>query len=220
MFELDHIFICVNEGAVEADHLVQFGLAEGSPNTHPGQGTACRRFFFRNAMLELLWVHDQTETGSDEIRPTHLLDRWRERSGDASPFGICVRPSELGHQDAPFLGWKYRPPYLPEDMSIHVADTAAVLAEPMLFYLAFAQRPDTLQSTQPLDHEIGFQEITGLRVTCPQRDSASSGVAALEHLNIATLVSGSEHCIEIEFDGRTQSNTMDFRPHLPLVFHW
>jgi hypothetical protein len=200
--------------------LVQFGLTEGASNTHPGQGTACRRFFFRNAMLELLWVKDQTEAGSDAVRPTHLLDRWLERSGNASPFGICLRPSQPIHQEVPFSGWKYRPPYLPEGLSIHVADNAAVLAEPILFYLTFAQRPDTLPSTQPLDHPIRFQEITGLRVTSPQSEPASSGVAALEHLDIATFVSGREHCIEIEFDGRTQSNTTDFRPHLPLVFHW
>jgi hypothetical protein len=34
-------------------------LTEGTPNIHPGQGTANRRFFFRNAMLELLWVNDE-----------------------------------------------------------------------------------------------------------------------------------------------------------------
>jgi hypothetical protein len=36
-------------------------MAEGEPNTHPGQGTACRRFFFRNAFLELVWVRDPAE---------------------------------------------------------------------------------------------------------------------------------------------------------------
>jgi hypothetical protein len=51
--EFDHMFICTQLGAPEADRLVAFGLSEGTPNSHPGQGTACRRFFFRNAMLEL-----------------------------------------------------------------------------------------------------------------------------------------------------------------------
>lgn len=58
-FELDHVFIWTAAGAPEADLLRDFGLTEGPPNVHPGQGTANRRFFFHNAMLELLWVHDR-----------------------------------------------------------------------------------------------------------------------------------------------------------------
>jgi hypothetical protein len=34
-----------------------------TPNRHRGQGTACRRFFSRNAALELLWV--ELENGPD-----------------------------------------------------------------------------------------------------------------------------------------------------------
>jgi len=47
--ELDHLFICVSIRAPEADRLAAFGLTEGTPNTHPGQGTACRRFFLGKA---------------------------------------------------------------------------------------------------------------------------------------------------------------------------
>ena len=50
--ELDHLFSLVPRKALEADRLVEIELTEGEPNTHPGQGTACRRFFFRNAYLE------------------------------------------------------------------------------------------------------------------------------------------------------------------------
>src|SRR5215475_2994823 len=56
--ELDHVFVCTAPGAPEAEKLVQFGLHEGPRNQHPGQGTACRRFSFANAMIELFWVSD------------------------------------------------------------------------------------------------------------------------------------------------------------------
>jgi len=56
--ELDHVFILCDEGAPEAAALLRIGIREGSGNTHPGQGTACRRFFFANAYLELVWVDD------------------------------------------------------------------------------------------------------------------------------------------------------------------
>jgi hypothetical protein len=42
-----------SKGAPEAEALLRVGLREGAGNTHPGQGTACRRFFFENAYLEL-----------------------------------------------------------------------------------------------------------------------------------------------------------------------
>lgn len=54
--EVDHVFVSASRGAPEARKLIELGLLEGSPNRHPGQGTANRRFFFANAMLELSWV--------------------------------------------------------------------------------------------------------------------------------------------------------------------
>lgn len=51
-----------------------FGLTEGTSNSHPEQGTANRRFFFPNAMLELLWVHDEHEAQSPLVAPTRLWE--------------------------------------------------------------------------------------------------------------------------------------------------
>lgn len=52
--EIDHIYICTETKAPAGNLLVEFGLEEGSSNVHPGQGTANRRFYFHNLMLELL----------------------------------------------------------------------------------------------------------------------------------------------------------------------
>src|SRR5262245_20497294 len=92
LMEFDHLFICTNSGASEADRLLEFGLTEGTRNIHLGQGTESRRFFFRNAMLEFLWVRDEREVQSDLISPTRLWERWRYRQTGYSPFGICFRP--------------------------------------------------------------------------------------------------------------------------------
>jgi len=67
--ELDHLFVCTTPGAPEAERLVQFGLHEGPPNQHAGQGTANRRFAFANAMIELFWVSD--ERGSKSKYQAH-----------------------------------------------------------------------------------------------------------------------------------------------------
>lgn len=41
--------------------LKNFGLTEGTSNRHPGQGTANRRFFFKNFFIELLWLENLEE---------------------------------------------------------------------------------------------------------------------------------------------------------------
>jgi hypothetical protein len=49
-FEFDHLFICTDVGADEAN----------------------RRFFCHNAVLELLWIHNPEEAKSKLIAPTRL----------------------------------------------------------------------------------------------------------------------------------------------------
>src|SRR5436309_1359806 len=136
MFELDHLFIWSDIGGPQADRLATIGLTEGEPNTHPGQGTACRRFFFRNAYLELLWMCDPAAAKSELVQPTGLWHRWTGQASGASPFGVCLRPARHQgggeHNDPPaipFRGWAYRPPYLPADLAIHVAE-AVPASEP------------------------------------------------------------------------------------------
>jgi hypothetical protein len=100
--ELDHVFVCASPSAPEAEEFVRFGLHEGLPNEHPGQGTSCRRFSFANAMIELIWVSDPRETQSEATRRTLLWDRWSAREGVASPFGVCVRLLILRTQNCRF----------------------------------------------------------------------------------------------------------------------
>src|SRR4051812_22018297 len=112
MLELDHVFVCTEPGAPEGDEVVRFGVSEGRSWSHPGQGTANRCFFFHNAMLELLWVHDAAEARSDATRKTRLFERWLDRREGSCPFGVCFRSSDIS-EAAPFAGWHYRPRYLP-----------------------------------------------------------------------------------------------------------
>src|ERR1035441_10453791 len=68
--------VCTAPGAPAGDQLVWFGLREGPSNPHPGQGTANRRFFFANAVLELVWVCDRSEEHTSELQSLrHLVCR-------------------------------------------------------------------------------------------------------------------------------------------------
>ena len=77
-----------------------------------GSGTACRRFFFHNAYLELLWVSDEGEARGESVEPLRLWERWRHQRTGFSPFGLALRPHD-GHtrRALPFDTWAYRPAF-------------------------------------------------------------------------------------------------------------
>jgi hypothetical protein len=213
--ELDHLFVCTAPGAPEAERLVQFGLQEGSPNQHPGQGTANRRFAFANAMIELLWVSDAAEAQSDGARRTLLWERWSGRENHTCPFGICLRPDDSQATEPPFPAWEYRPPYLPEPLCLHIGE--AGVEEPMWVYLSFMQRTQREQWFS--DHPIGIREITGLTLTSPALLRSAAAQRVVESGILATRI-GTAPLLEIEFDGHRRNQRADFRPHLPFVFKY
>ena len=134
--QLDHVFICCDVGAPEAQALLKLGLIEGARNTHPGQGTANRRFFFKGGFIELLWVANPAEAQSELAAPTRLWPRWAGRRSGSCPFGIAFSPAGAQVVPPPFETWDYRPGYLPAGKSIRFA-RATPLQEPELFYLAW-----------------------------------------------------------------------------------
>jgi hypothetical protein len=209
--QIDHIFIRVSPGGAEAELLRAFGLSEGSGNVHPGQGTANRRFFFANAFIELLWIADAKEVANAQTRPTRLRERLSAGDTDAvSPFGICFRPA------VPFATWNYAPAYLPPGMTIGIAD--APLSEPMWFCTSAGRAPEQFAADrrQPLDHAAGLGNITGLRCTMPSLAARSPAALA----SGIELEEGAAHLLEIRFDHAARGLSKDFRPALPLIFHY
>ena len=207
---IDHIFIRARPGAPEAAALTGFGLAEGSGNRHPGQGTANRRFFFANAFLELLWLEDAAEAQSETTRPTMLFERLSDPA--ASPFGICFRPAPGDDAALPFASWRYQPGYFPPGMVCDIA--LAPLAGPMWFHIAAGARPDALPAdrAQPLAHRVPLREITGVKVVQPHRLPPVAVPVTVEE--------GGVHLLELTFDGGVQGKSRDFRPVLPLIFKY
>ncbi|HEY9598644.1 MAG TPA: hypothetical protein V6D33_13335 [Cyanophyceae cyanobacterium] len=220
-FEFDHLFICTDVGAAEVDQLVCFGLVEGSSNQHPGQGTANRRFFFHNAMVEFLWVHNLVEAQSEATYRTRLWERWSNRDR-VCPFGICLRPSNSSGNAVAFSSWEYNPPYLPATLGIAVGNNSEVLTEPMLFQIPFGKRPDqaTPEKAQPLEHPIGLREITRVEVVSPVTTPPSPEFQAVLDTQQVKLRTGEDYHIELGFDEEAQGQQVDFRPGLPLIFSW
>jgi hypothetical protein len=221
-FELDHLFIWTEPGAPAAQRLIDFGLTEGPSNIHPGQGTANRRFFFHNAMVELLWVQDWAETQSALTAPTTLGDRWQQRGNTASSFGLCLRPQDPASTDLPFEGWAYHPAYLPAHLSVWIGDNATQLLEPFSFYLSFGQRPDAKAQGKrpPLDHPAGLKEISAVRLISPHVDHPSAQLQAIARTPGITVESGDPERMEIIFDQGNLGQLISFMPDLPLCFRW
>jgi hypothetical protein len=220
--ELDHIFICVSRGAEEASTLAACGLNEGKPNAHPGQGTACRRFSFRNGYIELLWVSNESETKSQATQPTYLWERWSGRASGSCPFGFGFRPNAHDVASPPFPAWEYHPPYLPESWSFQVATNCAVLTEPMLFYLPFVQRPDARPSSerQRVQHNAGLREITRVEMLSPSADNLSPALTSVLSAGLVQVRKGKEYLVEVGSDGESLGRAADCRPALPLVLNW
>ena len=217
--ELDHLFVRATLGAPEAALLRAFGLSEGSPNTHPGQGTANRRFFFHNAFIELLWIADESEASSEPTRRTQLHTRLGAVDG-VSPFGVCFRPSRAGEAVA-FDSWAYTPGYLPPGMQVDIA-ARSPLAEPMWFFLEGASAPDAAPAArrQPLGHAAAVRDISALTITVPGRQAWSPAALAAIATGKIRLAEGAGHLLEIVFDQGASGRVHDFRPALPLVFRY
>jgi hypothetical protein len=219
--EFDHLFIFTDVGAPVADQLVALGVLEGSSNIHPGQGTTNRRFFFHNAMLEFLWVHNPIEVQSADIQSTRLGERWANRDR-VCPIGICFRPAADFSNIPLFPSWDYQPPYLPKNWSIVVANNSDILTEPMLFQISFGKRPDTLslEKAQPLDHPVGWQEITRVEIISPVTTSPSPELQAALDSKQVKIRLGNEYYVELGFDGETQGQQLDLRSSLSLMMYW
>lgn len=221
-FEFDHLFICTDVGAEVADRLLMLGFVQGLSRVHPGQGTTNRCFFFQNAMLEFLWVHDPLEAQSEVIQKTHLWERWRDRKDGICPFGICVRPKPESVGTIAFEHWDYAPPYMPENLTIAVGNNSEVLTEPMLFQTPFGKRPDQqpIERRLPFVHPIGLQEITRAELVSPMAEHLSLEMRSVLKTDQLKIRFGDEYCIELGFDGESQGKQIDFRPELPLIIYW
>jgi hypothetical protein len=211
---VDHMFICTAARGPAAELLRQAGLTEGTPNRHPGQGTACRRFFFSNAMLELLWLEDEAESRSEQTYATKLWERFAP-GPTASPFGVILRPAPGYEPVCPWPSWSYRPPAMPGLELEIAADTD--LDEPMWCFMKTGRAPaEWPERLQPLDHPAGFREITRLLINCPDVKETSV-TRAMANNGVIALQTGVEHLLELQFDGGLRGTSQDFRPALPLI---
>lgn len=206
--ELHHFLVITDPDAPQADLLLAAGLIEGAGNDHPGQGTANRRFFFPNAMLEFVYLRDTDEARNGPGTGLRFADRY-EQDG-ASPFGLIVRP--IG--DAPditFSSWNYHADYLPPGKDFLVGDNSDLLEEPLCVC-----SPVGLPMMEPPAETVNSDlELTHLQLSLPV-DRPSATLETFVSSGPISLVTSAAHHMQLTFNNGSASIDYDFRPDLPL----
>lgn len=211
--KLDHVFILVKPEAQVADRLLEHGFREGPRNTHPGQGTANRRFYFANGMLEFIWVQDADEARTGPGQNLHFAERAEDPT--ASPFGVIFVPGKNNvSPNMPFPGWHYQPAYFPPPKGFHVGVNSHNIAEPLCFYFPF--HDPGVPRPQP---QRNPQAMTEIVICTPSTDT--EGVLELaSQCDRLSMRSGQEHLMEITLDDHGLGRTEDYRPAMPLILRW
>ncbi len=225
--ELDHIFIFTHHAEQVASTLQSFGLSEGTANVHPGQGTACRRFFFQNAYIELAWVINIDEIKKPVIERTKLWERSQYSLTHVCPFGLCFRTNQQPEQAVNLIfedGWRYYSIYLPEGQFANIASNEDFPAEPMLFEMPFfglAPKDYPLEKKQSLTHATGFHQLTKVSLALPPpiNDFSVAFRKVLQEGAIQVSV-GETYSATLEFDDGRQGELKDFNPLIPLRITW
>ncbi|MCJ8324570.1 MAG: glyoxalase-like domain protein [Rhizobiales bacterium] len=215
--EIDHIFICIEDPEKLAKILTEFGLTEGEPNSHIGQGTANRRFFFQNFCLELLFLQQVGRALSPLTARTTLHARLTDKSLDVSPFGICFRPSPNNIKVENYSTWQYFPLNIPKTFIIDIFD--APISEPLYEYMDFLT-PSSRQIHVQRRHSLGVKNLTSATIHTPFAKLDSELKQDLEKLEIIKFKTNETHILELEFDHQRQGQRQDFRPELPLIIKW
>lgn len=208
--ELDHCFILTEPGAVLAERVSATGLHEGPPSEHPGQGTANRRFFCANFMLELLYLQDADEADCEPAARLRFVERLREP--DASPFGLVLRSeSEI----EAFPGWRYRPGFFPSTHGFLVGANSDSLAEP----LCICMPPEMPRAQAVLIAQNRDWHLTGLCLGVPVTQ-ASAPLRVVSGCDPVTLQLDAPHRLELEFNDARAGRQLDLTAELALLVRW
>ncbi|MEM7281175.1 MAG: hypothetical protein AAF438_06070, partial [Pseudomonadota bacterium] len=205
-------FILSKPGAPEADLIAALGFVEGPPNTHPGQGTANRRFFFQNFGLELLFVEDEKEARDGPAAGLRIPDRVTH-SG-ASPFGLIARHDD-GDDLEPFPSWRYYPQYFEAEQYFSVGSNSETLEEPLCVCM-----PKTLpDAPSNLRKPNSHLTLASLQLSVPT-NQPSKALDAMVACDLVSLQLNMAHHMVLVFNEGSSGNSKDLLPVLPLTVYW
>jgi hypothetical protein len=203
--KLHHLFITTANPEAAAARILSAGLDEGSPNVHPGQGTANRRFFFENLYLELLFSVEDSSTPAAGLERMRLRERCALTDSSWGRFGFAS--SDSG--EVPFETWEYRPPYMPDGAALRIGTNSERLDEPMIFVVPSLPTKPTAGTSETL------RRVTQVELGSSASASSSSALQRFLELELVT-VSSDVDGMRITIDAGREGRQVDLHPTLPL----
>jgi len=212
MLRLDHIFILVSPGAPEADALLELGWLEAPANDHPGQGTANRRFYLANTMLEFVFIHDIAEAMNGAGKGLKLVERAIDTT--ASPIGLVTRWS--GDEPTPdYPYWEYQPDYFPVPMCFYVGKNSDNFDEPVCICMPPAlPQKKTVEAPNNSDWTL-----TDLELSTPAMFTSET-LNYYGKCDGVKIKLGEEHLLKLVFNHAQKGESANFAPELPLTIEW
>jgi hypothetical protein len=223
--EFDHVWIVVTRDAPERAVLERAGLTISPDlNRHNGQGTASVTAEFQNSYIELIWpdptvsVAPGGERGVEKFR-----NRMNWRTSGWCPIGIGLHRVGTA-TPLPFPTWTIAPDWMPKGTAIEILIARDDTKSPSFFIepdvLAVKEKHKNDPKSRALQHEIGVQRITGIRLVRPKKYQPVAAFTYLEKAGVFHSSVGNQWAVEITFDGGRKGQTKDLRPDLPLVIHY
>jgi len=212
---VDHVYFCTDNPEEIKFFLKKKGFVEGEPNSHPGQGTANHRFFFKNFMFEIIYIVDETELGSERTKVLGIKEQFKNPK--SCKFGVIMRPDEEKENGFSLESEKYKPLYLPDGMHMDVI-SKTFEDEPKFVYLSFAGPP---KGRDECKQYIGNNEIHNVTsVSYIKKGTVSKTLKEISEKSNISLLSNANNILELEFDNGTNGKTEEFEPVLPLRVKW
>ncbi len=226
--EFDHVWIVVTRDAPERAALEKAGLRiSPDVNRHNGQGTASITADFQNSYIELMWPDPTVPVALGAERGVEKFkNRMNWRTSGWCPIGIGLH--RIGSATPfPFPTWTIAPDWMPKGTAIEILTARDDTKSPSFFIepdVLAVKEKGKIDKTDPkagaLQHEIGVQRITEIRLVRPKEYQPVAAFAYLEKERIFQSSEGNEWAVEVTFDGGRKSQTKDLRPDLPLVIHY
>ncbi|MEM8829560.1 MAG: hypothetical protein AAGE96_09425 [Cyanobacteria bacterium P01_G01_bin.19] len=222
-FEIDRIFVCVQDGDRAIAILKQFGLY--FPDTvivSESEGTRSQICFLDNRYLAIVWLKDERSRSSSAINfPARV--NWQDSR--ASPFGVGL--SRI--RDTLPLSWDdYPVENLTVDRYIaYSKQNQRNIIEPSVFFL-----PDRLKYSKILNrelpkgkryrqHPLGVKNITDIKISVQAGKRRNSEIINwLDRERLLDIDRADAPLMELTFDKWIQGKIFDARPTLPIVFHY
>jgi len=226
--EFDHVWIVVTRDAPERAALEKTGL-KISPdvNRHDGQGTASITAEFQNSYIELMWPDPTVSVAPGAERGVEKFkNRMNWRTSGWCPIGIGLHRMGTA-TPLPFPTWTIAPDWMPKGTAIEILTARDDTKSPSFFIepdvLAVKEKGKTDKNDPKVgavQHGIGVQRITEIRLVRPKGYQPVPAFAYLEKARILQSSEGNEWAVEITFDAGQKRQTRDLRPDLPLVIHY